>query len=277
MCFINDKDSLKVGCIGRENNFILSFFKSLDIDNGDFRLSGCPFLRLVCSELIHQFRTRICGFHNQSTSLKFFFRLFHQIKAVNYKIELCYSVDAWEIIGKHIGKVEWQCCLAASLCVPDDTRSSTFWDALADNHRREELLVAHDMFLINLLDRSIFPFFCLMVICYPILNQEKKSLRTTHWCNDAIRRRCFPQICLVLRARVYNLVIEISKNLFFYLRINIRVWVVLVVRCNAAIQWIFFSKTVKRRIALRARAIEYPLNGDDAAHCIVFHVVWEEH
>ena len=44
MRFINDEDSLKVCCIGRENNFILSFLKPLDVDNDT---SGWPILLLI--------------------------------------------------------------------------------------------------------------------------------------------------------------------------------------------------------------------------------------
>ena len=126
MCFINNKYSLQIRCIRRKVNFWPIFSKTLYIYNCNFRFSRISLLCLIVTKLLHKFSTRTCCFYSQSTSFKFFWSLFQQIKTVNNEIKLCNFILLAEIVRKNISKIIRKSCLSTTLSMPYNTWINTF-------------------------------------------------------------------------------------------------------------------------------------------------------
>ena len=133
------------------------------------------------------------------------------------------------------------------------------------------------MLLVDLLDGAIRALFGLMVVGNAIFQQEQQPLWAAHRSKDPVGWGVDIQIGLVFWRRMNNLIVEISQDSLLNLRVDITIRIVLVEWGNRLIQGIFLPETVERGFCLRSCAIERALNGHNPTHCVILHVVGEDH
>ena len=76
---------------------------------------------------------------------------------------------------------------------------------------------------------------------------------------------------------MYDLAVEVCKDFLFNYRVNFFIRIFPDKRSNFGSRYVFFSKAVKRSFITRSCTIERTLNWHNAAHCVVLHVVGENH
>ena len=276
MCLVKNKDTLKVGSIVADADFFLVLCKTLYIYYRNFSLTTYTLLSLIGTELLHQFSPWIGCWYHQSTSFKLLRGLFQQIKAVNYEIEFGDLVLFGIEIIENIGQIIRQGCFTTTLCVPYHTRFYSLSQFLTNSQRCKQLLITHDMFLVDRFNLSIY-LSLHSNICYTIFNNIQQTFWRTHRSQYPISRCIEIKIGLVFRTCMNDLAIIVRQNLFFCCLVNIFIWIITMERCYLLSRQIFFTKTVKGRIWAYASTVESPLYGHNASKCIIFHIVAEYH